>query len=52
MSVLRPSPVASSNLAVMASARFLQMIALHLGEDVTPLIALGQGEIQVSVLAT
>ena len=52
MSVFSPSPVACSNLAVIPSARFLQMTPFDLGEDVTPLVPLGQCEIEVSVLAT
>jgi hypothetical protein len=44
--------VASSNLAVMPSARFLQMMPFTWARMFTPLIAFGQGEIQVSVLAT
>ena len=44
--------MACSNLAVIASALFRQMTPFDLGENVAPLIALGEGEIQVAVLAT
>ena len=52
MSVLSPSPVARSNLAVMPAARLFQMTALGLGEHVAPLVPLGEGQVQVAVLAT